>query len=97
MEVLCSSSKIKLTFGDDSEFAGRSLCMKGEALNSGFDADMGSMMWLKPISSEAVDDTTKAKVAELIAVWNSGSDFQIMFMGGIELQGRYLYLERLIK
>jgi len=32
MEILCSSSKIKLTFGTGSEFAGRSLRMSGEAL-----------------------------------------------------------------
>jgi hypothetical protein len=81
MKILCSSSQIKLIFGKDSEFAGRSLRMKGEALNNGFDADADSMTWLSPIGSEAVDDKTKAKISELIAAWNSGRDFQIMFMG----------------
>jgi len=81
MEILFSSSKIKITFGTGSEFAGRSLRMSGEALHNGFDADADSMTWLTPYDCEVVNDTTKARIVELIAVRNLSRDFQIKFMG----------------
>jgi hypothetical protein len=40
------------------------------------------MAWLTPFDSAIVDDKTKAKIADLIAEWNSTKDFQILFMGG---------------
>jgi len=84
MKILCSSNKIKITFAEDSEFSGRSLRMNGEALNNGFDADADSMTWLAPYDSEVIDNSKMAKIIELITVWNSTKDFQILFMNTAE-------------
>jgi hypothetical protein len=82
MEIKFSSDIIKITFGVDEEFSGRSLMMEGEPLDNGFDADAGSMVWLSPFDSEIVDEETKNQIKQMINFRNITSNFKILFMGG---------------
>jgi len=82
MEVMFSARFIKITFGVNEEYSGRILRMAGEPLNSGFDADVNSMVWLSPSDLEAVDEKTKNHIKQLIKDRNNTHSFKILFMDG---------------
>ena len=82
MEIKFSPKFIKLTFGTDEEFSGRSLKMAGEPLNNGFDADVSTMVWLAPFDSEVIDEKTKDSIKQMIIDRNITHNFKILFMGG---------------
>ena len=78
MIIKFSSDILKITFEEHEPYPGRSIIMKGEALDSGFDAALSSMLWLP--SKDIVSNNDKQAIYSLIQKNNAESDFVIMFM-----------------
>jgi hypothetical protein len=70
LKVQFSRSKLLTTFPQSSKYANRSIIIKGEALDWGFDAYPDSMVWAKPHKNEIIDAQTKREIMDEIITDN---------------------------
>ncbi len=81
MEILFSTSLLKVVFEKGERFEGRKLLIKGEALSWGFDIYPDTMKWLKPYENDFIDVNTRNWIVNKILETNFNTDFKILIEG----------------
>ncbi len=81
MQIKFSSKFIKLTFNDSEPFSGRSVRMKGEPLDNGFDAALHTAEWLENHIGSPICNEDLETIKSAITKNNDTDSFKILFMG----------------